>query len=93
MYSPRHSPPPRRLLAFVLSRYGDSSNAPIRRDAQSAYADAAPNFLGHTKVKDVIVLEWSLHGCLAIEMLDKLTQPERGLMIIGTRSTLGGEEV
>jgi len=42
--------PTHRLLTFRLSRYGDSSNAPIRRGAQSAYADAALDFLKYMKV-------------------------------------------
>ena len=92
-----------RLLAFDLSRYGDSSNAPIRRDVQSAYTDAALDFLKYMKVKEVIVIGWSLRGRIVIEMLDKLTHPEHatsklgirmcGFMIVGTRPSLDAEKV
>lgn len=51
----------------------------------------------------MIVIGWSLLGRITIEMLDKLTHPEhatsklgirmRGLMIVGTRPSLGVEVV
>jgi len=59
--------------------------------------------LKYIKVKEVIVIGWTLRGRIVIEMLDQLTRPEhatsklgirmRGLMIVGTRPSLGVEGV
>lgn len=72
------------------------------------YADLAVEILRHMGVQDVVVFGWSLGGHVGIEMLNLLTRDEKegggvgdeekrirmkGLMITGTPSALGEEQV
>jgi pimeloyl-ACP methyl ester carboxylesterase len=58
---------------------------PILSYNQPAYAEAAITVLNNQKVKEVVVLGWSLGGHIGIEMLARYTLPViKGLMIIGT---------
>jgi pimeloyl-ACP methyl ester carboxylesterase len=86
-----------RVIAFDLPGHGASSNAPDPDKSywMRGYAELAVHVLEHLRVKNVVVLGWSLGGHIGIEMIPLLQQHEislEGLMIVGTPPALGVEQ-
>lgn len=77
-------PSTRRVLALDLPGHGESSNPknPECTYTMPGYAKAAVEVLQQLKIKEVIVVGWSLGGHIGVEMLP-LFKDMKGLMIVG----------
>ena len=75
----------RRLVAVDLPGHGDSSDAPdpARTYTRSGLADAIAELFDVMRIREAVVVGWSLGGHVGIDLLSRF-DTIRGLMITGT---------